>query len=89
MRKVSTQEADNAKCYSIFSDVFEYTFLSLNVKWGQVLAKGNKEDNDQNEKIKKIKLRCKVIYDDINKRFKKHQNKTGEQNKTKNKTGKY
>ena len=51
MRKVSTQEADNAKCYSILRDVFEYTFLSLNVKWGQVLAKGNKKDNDQHEKI--------------------------------------
>lgn len=29
-------------------DVFDYTFLTLHIKWGQILTKGKKKTDDEN-----------------------------------------
>ena len=48
MRKISHQDENNAKCYAILIDVFDYTFLTSHIKWGQVIAKGNKKTDAEN-----------------------------------------
>ena len=48
LQKISSQDGNNAKCYAILRDVFDFPFLSSHVKWGQVLTKGEKKMGNEN-----------------------------------------